>query len=204
MAEPFESTFVRGPLREVAVEGPCPFCGGDGLALRSLPIEVPYFGDALQTTVLCTKCSFHHADLLLTKEGTPTRYTLRASGAEDLAARVVRSAAGTIRVPAIGATVEPGLRAVAFVSNAEGVLRRIRDIVAFAPRHAGTAAARRKADATLARIDAMIEGRAPFTLVLEDPTGNSAILHDRATKTPLTKSEARRLKGGPPEFRVSR
>jgi len=50
----------------------------------------------------------------------------------------------------------------------------------------------------------MIAGREPFTLVLEDPTGNSAIVHERATRTELTAAEARRLKRGVPEFRVSR
>jgi zinc finger protein len=191
-------------MREVKIEGRCPFCGGGGLVMRSLPLDIPYFGEALQTTVLCPDCSFRHADLMLTREGPPARHELRVSDPADLAARVVRSAASTIRVPELGAIVEPGLRADAFVSNAEGVLRRVRDIADFGRRTSETDAARRKADAVVARIDGMIAGREPFTLVLEDPTGNSAIVHERATRTELTAAEARRLKQGVPEFRVSR
>ena len=204
MADPNGSSFVRGPLQEMKIEGPCPFCGGDGLVMRSLPLDIPYFGEAHQTTVLCPSCSFRHADLMLTREGPAARHELRVTGLADLAARIVRSAACTIRVPELGVLVEPGLRAEAFVSNAEGVLLRVRDIADFARRAAETDTARRKAEAVIARIDAMIRGGEPFTLVLEDPTGNSGIVHERATRTELTAAEARRLKRGVPEFRVAR
>lgn len=172
--------------------------------MRSLPLDIPYFGDALQTTVLCLHCSFRHADLILMKEGPPVRYEMRIEGPADLAARVVRSSQGTIRVPEIGALVEPGLRGEAFVSNAEGVLHRVRDAVAFVHRNADTDGARARAERALARIHAMIRGEEPFTLILEDPTGNSAILHEKARKTALTERESARLKRGTPEFRVSR
>ncbi len=196
------SSLVRGPLREVVIDGVCPLCAQPTLVMRSLPLEIPYFGEALQTTVLCQACTFRHPDLLLTKEGDPVRYELKVAAPEDLAARVVRSASGTIRIPELGAVVEPGPRAEAFVSNAEGVLQRFRDIVAFANRTAESTASRRKTERALSRIDAMIAGDVPFTLILEDPTGNSAILHDRARKDLLSRTEARRLKRGTPEFRV--
>ena len=190
-------------MREVAIEGACPLCGLPSLVLRSLPLEIPYFGDALQTTVLCESCSFRHADLILPTERAPVRYELRLESEADLDARVVRSSSGTIRVPELGVAVEPGLRAEAFVSNAEGVLRRVRDIAGFGFRAAETPAARRKAQAAIAKIEAMIDGHRPFTLIVEDPTGNSAILHDRAIKTILTERQARRLKRAMPEFRVA-
>ena len=204
MDEAPDSTFVRGPLREVAIDGVCPLCGQPSMVMRSLLLEIPYFGEALQTTVLCGSCSFRHADLLLTKEGAPVRYELQVAGVADLAARVVRSSYGTIRIPELGLAVEPRLRAEAFVSNAEGVLHRVRDIAELALRAAETPVEQRRAERLLKRIDAMIAGTSPFTLVLEDPTGNSAILHDRATKTMLGEKEARRLKRGAPEFRISR
>ena len=202
MADAPYSTFVRGPMREIAVDGTCPLCGGTSLVMRSLPLDIPYFGEALQTTLVCQSCSFRHPDLLLTREAEPVRYEFRIAGAEDLAARVVRSASGTIRVPELRAVIEPGPRAEAFVSNAEGVLHRLRDIADFGVRASETPASRRTAERTVATIDAMIAGDRPFTLIIEDPTGNSAILHDRARKRTLTVTEARRLKRGSPEFRV--
>lgn len=199
-----EGSLVRGPVREMLIEGPCPNCKRPGLVMRSLALDLPYFGEALQTTVLCPECAFRHTDLLLTREGAPVRYELEVRSAEDLVARVVRSASGTIRIPELGVRIEPGPMADAFVSNAEGVLHRVRDIVGFATRSADTDAGRRKGARTLAQIDEMIEGRRPFTLILEDPSGNSALLHPTAAKRELTAREAARLKTGRPTFRVSR
>jgi zinc finger protein len=204
VADEPDSTFVRGRPREVAIEGACPYCGEGGLVMRSLPLEIPYFGGALQTTVLCTACTYRYADLVLDKEGDPVRYEFRAEAAEDLSARVVRSASATIRVPELRVAIEPGPRADAFVSNVEGVLHRIRDVAASLTRSAENPAARRKAEVLLASIDRMIGGTEPFTVILEDPTGNSAILHDRATKRVLTAAQAKKLKRPVPEFTISR
>ena len=190
-------------MREDKVPGECPYCGREDLVMRALPLEIPYFGDALQTTVSCAFCTFRHADLILGETGPPIRYEMHVSGPDDLRARVARSSSGTIRIPELGVAVEPGLRAEAFVSNAEGVLHRVRDVVAFLSRSGETAADRGNAEKAIARINDMIEGRAPFTLILEDPTGNSAILHEKATKRALTAREASRLKQTP-IFRVSR
>ena len=204
MADELESTFVRGTMQEIPVDGLCPTCGQATLLLRTLPMEIPFFGDALQTATLCRSCTYRQADLILSREGSPLRYELRVESPDDLDARVVRSGSGTIRVPEVGMTVEPGPRAEAFVSNAEGVLRRLQDIIGFAMRHADSEVSRKKAKRLAGRVDRMIAGQTPFTLIIDDPTGNSAILHDRATKRALTVAQARRLKGSTPEFRISR
>src|SRR3990170_4606625 len=96
------------PVREVALESACPMCGAQPLLMRSLRLDIPYFGDALQTTVLCRECGFRH---------------------EDVIARVVRSSSCTIRIPEVGAVMEPGPQSEAFISNVEGVLGRFRDIL---------------------------------------------------------------------------
>lgn len=204
MGDPSDRQAHGSTIEEVPIEGPCPYCGAEGLVMRSLPLNIPYFGDALQTTVLCTSCTFRHPDLLLMNQGPPIRFELHVESPSELTARVARSSACTVRVPEIQATIEPGLRAEAFVTNAEGVLRRIRDVTAFLVRNADGSAAKRTAERTMRTLDEMIAGRQRFTIVLEDPTGNSAIVHDRATKTILTDREARELKRAVPEFRVAR
>ncbi len=191
-----EAADPSNPVREVVLAARCPMCEAGNLKMRSLSIDIPYFGDALQTTVLCEACGFRHADVLLTKQGSPTRHRLRARRASDLNARVVRSSSGTIRIPEIGGLLEPGPRSEAFISNAEGVLLRFRDILGFLARNANTPQERRKARASLAALGRMIEGREPFTLILDDPFGNSAILHDEAEVRPLTDEEVRGLKMG--------
>ncbi|OGS49784.1 MAG: hypothetical protein A3K65_01135 [Euryarchaeota archaeon RBG_16_68_12] len=183
-------------MQETLLDAPCPMCGGRRLVLRSLQLDLPYFGDALATVVLCGDCGFRHADVLLTKEGRPTRYRLRVRGPADLSARVVHSSTCTIRIPELKAVMEPGQTSEAFVSNAEGVLLRFREVLGFLSRNAASRRKRAAAVASLETVARMIDGREPFTLVLDDPFGNSAILHEAAEVRPLTDAEVRGLKAG--------
>lgn len=164
------------------------------MVLRSLDLDLPYFGGALQTTLLCPGCGYRHADLLLTTRHEPVRFTLRVAGPEQLSARVARSSSGTIRIPEIGAAMEPGPRAEAFISNVEGVLRRFLDVVRGQESTAETSARRTTIAAVRTRIEGLIDGREPFTFVLEDPTGNSAVVDADAVREVLDPEEAARLK----------
>src|SRR5438093_7147059 len=184
------------PVNDVALDAACPACGAPGLRMRSMALDIPYFGDALQTTVLCEACGFRHGDVLLTNQGPPTRHALRVASAGDLRARVVRSSSCTVRVPELGASMEPGPTSEAFISNVEGVLHRFRDILGFLERNASTKARREAARKSQRVLRRMEEGDERFTLVLEDPFGNSAILHDGAEARGLTDREVASLTTG--------
>lgn len=176
------------------MDASCPACGHRPLVLRSLDLELPYFGGALQSTLLCGACGYHHGDLLLTRQREPERITLRVQRPDHLDARVARSSSGTVRIPEIEASMEPGPRAEAFVSNVEGVVRKFLDIVLGQEAVAETPAARERLAAVHARLEGMVEGREPFTFVLEDPTGNSDVLHPDVERRTLSRSEAELLK----------
>ncbi len=90
--------------------------------------------------------------------------------------------------------MEPGPRADAFVSNVEGILRKFLDVVRGQEAVAGSKAESRRLVEVHARVDAMIEGREPFTFILEDPTGNSDILQADVVRTPLSAEETARLR----------
>jgi len=155
-------------------------------------MDIPYFGPALQTMVRCATCAFRHADTLLTREEEPARYTLHVTGTDGLRAKVVRSQSGTVRLPEIGGVLEPGPRSESFLTTGEGLLWRFRDAV----RSAMAVEAEGDGAAVIARLDAMIAGREPFTIIVEDPTGNSRILHPQTTRETLSKEYAEGLKRG--------
>ena len=185
---------MHGPVRETSLEAPCPVCGHSPLSVRSLQMNLPYFGDALQTTLVCLACGYRHGDLLLTRHGEPMRVTLRVERPDALSARVARSSSATIRIPELGASMEPGPRAEAFVSNVEGVLRKFLDVVQGQEAVADSRSRRATLAAVRRRIGGMIEGKEPFTFILEDPTGNSDVQHEDAVREVLSKEEAARLK----------
>lgn len=172
----------------------CPVCGHSPLTLRSLELELPYFGGALQTTLLCGACGYRHGDLLLTRHGEPLRITLHVERADQRSARVARSSSGTVRIPELGAAMEPGPRAEAFVSNVEGVVRKFLDVVRGQEAVADSGADREQLATVRSRIEGMAEGREAFTFILEDPTGNSDVLHPDAIRQRLSPAEAARLK----------
>lgn len=160
--------------------------------------EVPYFGEAMLIAGVCS-CGFRHSDTILLSQKEPSRYILEVTELDDLDARVVRSCSGTVRVPELGVEIEPGFASESYISNVEGVLARISEIVAFATRsarEAGNEESTRRGIEILESIDLARKGQFKLTFIIEDPLGNSAIASDKAVKTALTDEEITCLKTG--------
>jgi len=168
-----------------------------GLTLLSTQVNIPYFGDALESTLRCEACGFRHADFMILGEKEPVRLTLRAKDESALRVRVIRSNSGTIRIPEIGFTAEPSHLSESYVSNVEGVLERAKDILL-------TAHDWHKEDPEKVLLlrqyfetyERMVTGQQPFTLIIDDPFGNSAIVSDDVERRPLTEAEVAELKTG--------
>jgi zinc finger protein len=88
---------------------------------------------------------------------------------------------GTIKIPELGVEITPGPACEGFVSNIEGVLDRIERVVEAALRWS-EGEEKENARALLSRIAQARKGALPFTLILEDPSGNSAIISEKAQK----------------------
>jgi len=180
-------------------ETTCPVCGKEGLEIREVPYEVPGFGTTLFIVMRCSYCGFIHRDILCLDFGEPTRYEFRIEGPEDLKVRVIRSSSATIRIPELGVVVEPGPMAEGFISNVEGVLDRVERVVAMLAR-SGEPEERARASELLTKIWDAREGKLKFTLIIEDPFGNSLIAPEdkrRVKVRRLTEEEVRKLKSGP-------
>ena len=176
----------------------CPICSAE-IAFDWETKDIPHFGEAMIIAGVCDGCGFKLSDTILLSQGEPVRYAITIEGAEDLNARVIRSTSGTIRIPELGIDVQPGHASEAYISNLEGVLQRVRDIVLFATRSARSAGAEenvRRGEFILERIERAMEGEGPLTVILEDPLGNSAIVSEKASSTKLTPEECEGLETG--------
>jgi zinc finger protein len=176
----------------------CPICSAE-IAFDWETKDIPHFGEAMIIAGVCDGCGFKLSDTILLSQGEPARYTITIDDAEDLNARVIRSTSGTIRIPELGVDVEPGPASEAYISNLEGVLQRVRDIVLFATRsarNAGVEENARRGELILERIERAMEGTGPLTVILEDPLGNSAIVSEKAVTTKLTPEECDGLETG--------
>jgi len=125
----------------------------------------------------------------------PTATSVKVMYADDLKIRIIRGSTATVFVPELGVSIEPGQNNEGFISNVEGVLTRIEDVVRFLSR---SLEGRRKhrADLVLKKVQRSKEGRLKITLVLKNPFGNSTIVSEKAKKRTIGLRELSRLKFG--------
>jgi len=108
---------------------------------------------------------------------------------KDLSIRVVRSTTGTIRIPELGMAIEPGTACEGFITNIEGVISRFEEameVILADPENEGEREAALRAKGALA---AAREAAFPFTVILDDPAGNSMLVSDKAKKAVLEEGE---------------
>ncbi len=180
---------------------PCPVCGRD-LRIVVTTYDVPFLNRILLTSISC-ECGFRHADSVVLDIKEPTRFKIRINR-NNLYTKVVRSTSGTIRIPEIGAAIEPGPASQAFITNLEGVLSRIENIVRAAMRwNADDEEKVERCRWILERIRNTIEGDEELTLILEDPYGNSMILSDEAFREVMNTEYASKLKTGMSVFELT-
>ena len=160
-------------------------CGKQTLALREMRQEIPYFGPVFLFSMTCTTCKYHKSDVEVEKMGEPSRYTLEIDSEEDMKIRVVKSADATVKIPRM-ITITPGSASNGYISNVEGVLTRVKDGIESAKDMADEdPTAKKKAKAMLKKLTKVMWGQEPLTLIIEDPTGNSAIISEKAKITKL-------------------
>ncbi len=173
----------------------CPLCHGD-LIIHWQEDDIPYFGAIMYITTRCD-CGFRFADTMILTQKDPVHCEMSIDTLEDLNARVIRSTSGTIRVPELGIEVEPGSVSDSYVTNIEGVLIRIRDVVETATKWCKNEPEKHATgNSILSRIDEVLEGSGGISVVLEDPLGNSVIIADKASCKTLSSEEAAELKTG--------
>lgn len=183
-------------VRSMRLDAHCPGCGRAGLAYTAADLDIPHFPGSLQLLFSCDGCGFRHTDFLIGTTRDPTRTTYEVTKAADMSVRVVRSTSGTVRIPELGVLIEPGPASDAYVSNIEGVLVRVESVLLQLERDAETEEERATVRDRLHEIREAREGRFPFTFVLDDPYGNSLVVHEDARTEPIPPDDAAELKTG--------
>ena len=167
------------------------------MVLITTQVNVPYFGDAIESTLRCTSCGWRHADFMIMGQKEPVRLALNVSDERGLSVRVIRANSGTVRIPELGFVAEPSPLSESYVSNVEGVLERAKDILLTAlDWHKEDPAKVELLHHYLATYEGMMTGTHPFTLIIDDPLGNSAIVSEDVQKRALTEQEIADLKTG--------
>ncbi len=151
----------------------CPVCKKHGLSVSEHIIDEPQFfpEGIIEIHYKCESCGFSATDVYPLKKGKPSKITFKVESLDELGVRVVKSSTATLTIPEIGGTIKPGEIAEGYITNVEGVLERFEKVFASEP-------------AALSKLR-QLKQEANFTLVLEDPGGNSRILSAKAVSEPI-------------------
>jgi len=171
----------------------CPLCSKE-LVTNWVKDNIPFFGEVMHITSKC-ECGLRYSDTMIMAQRKPVHYEMRVRTQDDLDARVVHSTSGTIRIPELGIDIEPGPASESFISNIEGVLDRVNNILGMVIRWDEPDKTQR-AQELQCTIEKVRAGESEITVIIEDPMGNSAIIAESATHRELTEEEASCLKTG--------
>ncbi len=175
---------------------PCPTCRKNSLQLTESVENVDYFGPVLLTTISCSTCGYRDTDVALTSVKEPSVMRAQIASDEDLTMKIVKSSSATIRVPELGVTITPRTSAQGFITNVEGILDRIQEVLeGIVP--SLSQKRRRRARSVLAKLKKAREGKLSFVVELKDPLGNSAIIGSDMAKIktrPLSGRELEKLR----------
>jgi zinc finger protein len=157
--------------------------------MRCQQDNIPYFGDILEVSIVCG-CGFKFVDTVILGQKDPLRHQMRVRSEGDLWARVIRSTSGTIRIPEWGIDIEPGPASEAYITNVEGIIERLQSVVNMARKWSETDEERRRAESLLDTMQVARDGKPDFTIIIEDPLGNSAVIGEGVEVTKLSEDEA--------------
>ncbi len=174
---------AKGDASMETLEGePCPVCHKKTLNLYEGEQDVPNFGKLFIFGMQCTdkECDFEQHDVELENPGNPSSIEFTLKNPKDLNVRVIKSSQATIKIPQLKMSVEPGVVSEGYVSNVEGVLKRFKKILEAERDTADEDTIRKKAKNLLKKLWKAECGDEELKIIIEDPSGNSTIISDKA------------------------
>ncbi len=177
---------IDKPSFEVVKNEKCPICGANELELMEAERDIPFFGPVAIFSMDCNACKYHKADIEALVKHEPTRFVFEITCEEDMKIRVIKSSFAKVKIGNIG-SIEPGEAANGYVTNIEGVLNRLKKHIEHLRDGAENPADSKKAKNHLKKLIRVMWGQESLKITIDDPTGNSAIISDKAEKSKLKK-----------------
>lgn len=159
------------------IESMCMECGENGMT-RLLLTKVPHYREIILMSFNCTHCGFSNNEIqsggVIQEKGV--RLTVTIANDRDLSRQVVKSDSASLLVPSLELEI-PANTHKGEITTVEGVLQRTiaglqQDQVlrrALHPEDADTI------DTFVCRVQSLLQVSEPFTITLDDPSGNSFI-----------------------------
>ena len=162
----------------------CPMCFKKTLTLMETKEEIPYFGNVFVFSMECSDCDFRKSDVEAEEKHDPCKYGIEVSSEKDMKIRFIKSSEATVKIPHM-VTITPGPASVGYVTNIEGLLNRVKEVLEAQKESAEDDTEKKKLKSMLKKLLKVMWGQEKLKIIVEDPTGNSAIISDKAKKEKL-------------------
>ena len=159
---------------------PCPFCSEKKLTLSEEEINIPPFGKVFLFSMFCLNCNYRKSDVETEERKDPVKIIITIDSEKDMNIRVVKSSDARISIPQMRMAVEPGPDSEGYISNIEGVLDRFKKMIEDERDIAEDDDVKKNAKNQLKKIWKVKLGDIPLKIIIEDSSGNSAIVSDKA------------------------
>jgi zinc finger protein len=181
---------------ETILDISCPGCNHKPIKYNSEILDIPYFDQVLSTTIICDKCNYKYSNILITSQNLPMEHKFKINSRDDMSVRIIKSSTATIEIPELRTKIEPRAASEAYISNIEGVLVRVSEVIAQAGKFTKDHIKIKRVKTLLRFIDDIRSGNAQATIIIKDPQGNSAIISKKTQSRELTNNEIAKLETG--------
>jgi zinc finger protein ZPR1 len=165
--------------RMATVPATCPACQAR-CQNRMCLTEIPYFKEIILFVLSCDLCGFRDVEIKpggsVSERGR--RITLKLHTMDDLKRDILKSDHAGMRIPELQLTMQDGTLGGKY-TTVEGLLQdvrsQLRNSAAFSLGDSADAEEKARAQVFFRDLDAVIEGKMPCTMILDDPLANSYI-----------------------------
>ncbi len=158
----------------------CPVCGKKTLTLTEDELDIPFFGKTAAFGMNCKSCGFNKSDVEAIEPKEPVKVTFTTESDKDMKVRIVKSSEASVKIPQMRMSMDPGPGSIGFVTNIEGLLGKFKKIIEEQRDLAEDPAVKKSAKNLLKKLWKVECGDVPLKIVIEDPSGNSAIISEKA------------------------
>jgi len=157
----------------------CPFCKTKNLTLIEEKKDIHYFGKLFIFSMDCSNCHYHKSDVEAEEQKEPEKYTITIDKEKDMKIRIIKSSNATVKIPQLRMSVTPGPASIGYISNIEGLLDRFVKIIEDKRDETDDPKEKKHAKNLLKKLRKVKFGDIPLKIIIEDPSGNSAIVSEK-------------------------
>lgn len=178
----------------------CPICKEKKLMLTEDEVDIPNFGKTLLFSMSCESCGFKKSDVEAVEQKEPIRITFTVSGKKDMNVKLVKSSEARVSIPQLKIEISPGEASEGYITNIEGFLQRIKQVIEDQKKNAEcedgkeSEKIKKAAKNLLKKLWDVECGDTALKIIIEDPSGNSTIISNKAVYEKLKKQYPQKSK----------